>query len=86
MAKVSCGRSKAARRADRGSYLLGDTPQRNVVGNLFDQQFTAEMIVKTFTDIFSKAASRKRIRFTTEIVEIKAIVTATGGEIRQQTI
>lgn len=57
-----------------------------MVSNLFDQQFATQMVVKTFTDIFSKAASRKRIGITTKIMEIKAIIAATGGKIRQQTI
>ena len=54
-------------------------PQGDMVGNLFDQQISAHMFMKTLADIFRKTSRSKRVGITTVIVEIKAIGAPTGG-------
>ena len=51
----------------------------DVVGDLFDQQFSAKVVVKPLSDIFRKTSRSERVRITTKIVEIKAIGAPTGG-------
>ena len=57
--------------------------QGDAISNLFDQQITDKVLVETLTDIFGKTPCGKRIWITTEVVEIKAIRTSTGGKVRE---